>query len=313
MVDKSLEQLLKGVKIQFKNDNVSKYLQTQTIKAYVDGICLETTADVIQNTIAGRIEFYCPVYDANKTPTTLIQNSLDQINDIWHSIANTGKAVFKYSHKGDVKHPINLELNAFKNHLKLATFAKLDFKFMGRYFTAVFVKDINAYMGMRIRDVHVINALSVYFDELKQAESHCSDTIIDKHYNCFAGTKEHDFTCLDKHTDLMALRMASHPLIKPGRKTPPNTFVDPVDTEGDFLSRADNMSKLTLYEQNVQLFYLSKVWALYDTVDRLIEEGLGSSPGLQRVKTKLDNVMAEAQTLHASNQRKNFRKRRRRR
>ena len=68
------------MKIQFKNDDVSKYLQTQTIKAYVDGTCLETTADVVQNTVAARIEFYCPVYDTNKTPTTIIQHSLDQIN-----------------------------------------------------------------------------------------------------------------------------------------------------------------------------------------------------------------------------------------
>ena len=66
MVDKSSEQLLKGVKIQFNNDDVSKHLQTQTIKAYVNGTCHETTADVIQNTVAGRIEFYCPVYDTNK-------------------------------------------------------------------------------------------------------------------------------------------------------------------------------------------------------------------------------------------------------
>jgi hypothetical protein len=66
MVDKLLEQLLKRVKIQFKNDNVSKCLQAQTIKAYVDGTCLETTADVIQNTVAGRIEFYCSFYDTNK-------------------------------------------------------------------------------------------------------------------------------------------------------------------------------------------------------------------------------------------------------
>ena len=84
-------------------------------------------------------------------------------------------------------------------------------------------------------------------------------------------------------------------------------FVKPKDKISDatLFERCHDMTELTLQDQNAQIHYLSKVWGLYRTVQRLIEDGKGNSPKLKAMQQKLEQMMKKAQELH----RQKFKKR----
>ena len=169
------------------------------------------------------------------------------------------------------------------------------------------LKDITAFLKHGIPDTGVVMQLDFYLSQLQREESHVSKNVINT-YDCFKKTIYEPFTRLAKNTEMMPQRMSSHPLIPPSwTNKGPLEFVKPKDTISDatLFERCHDMRELTLQDQNAQIHYLSKVWGLHRTVQRLIEDGKGNSPKLKAMQQKLEQMMKKAQELH----RQKFKKR----
>lgn len=289
----STPSILSNVKVQFQNDDVAKYIQKERVKIFTKGSeHEEVPLRFIPHTLEGREEFYTPFYKKNKTPTLLIEKSFKQINDIWKSIVRTGKATFHYHGQS---HQLALNIREKKSHLRLCASKSIVFRHLGRYVTGVFLKNIQDYLQMSIWDGNVTTTINGMMTKLKINESHVSNEVINK-YNCFRKTTYDDYTRLDNHVDQMAKRMASHPQIKPSWESRPDTFVHPTVSKNDFLTRCHDMRQLSITEQNCQLFYLSKVWECYKIINNLLTIHRGHA-GLLREKSKLETVMASAQEI----------------
>ena len=256
------------------------------------------------------MELYSPFIDTtddNRTPTKLLQRTLEQVDFIWQSVAKTGRARFEYTdvHGKKMEESITLNLKEKKRHLRLAAYAGVNYKHLARYVTGIFLKDITGYLKQEIEDVTVDKQLDFYLQKLKREESHVSDYVLNA-YNCFKGTKYDQFTRLRKNMDMMAERMSSHPTIAPSRESKPFEFVEGTAVDDSTLiARSSDFRKLSLIEQNAQIHYLSKVWGLFDVVDRLIEDGQGDSPKLRKMQGRLNKLMKTAQARH----RQKFKKR----
>ena len=87
--------------------------------------------------------------------------------------------------------------------------------------------------------------------------------------------------------------MASHSLTKPSWDSLPDTFVTSSVSESDFLDRAHDMRLLSLVEQNVQLFYLSKIWELKQIIDQLLQQ-YPTHPSLTKIRNELNSTMDKA-------------------
>ena len=104
------------------------------------------------------MELYTPFIettDDNRTPTSLLQKTTVQANEMWHSVAKTGKAEFKYTNEYNGKvmsETIYLTIKEKKNHLRLATYAGLDYRHLARYVTGMHLKDITAFLKHGIPD-----------------------------------------------------------------------------------------------------------------------------------------------------------------
>jgi len=171
----------------------------------------------------------------------------------------------------------------------------LEFTFCGRHGSGNRILQVQNYYK-RCSDPEVDRALKSIVKQLIRAEAHISENVVKKNYEAFKEQVMSAFTSFDsanweqKFTD----RWSSHPDFRPSSTDFPYTFVEPDETAtGSLKTRCHDFRKLTIDEQNGQLFWLRnlrEVWAHRDEID-----GWCNSPSWTKFKKTMDASLKEAQ------------------
>ena len=233
----------------------------------------------------------CPV----KAPNTLklpnvkkannpgVDTSMKVLDNIWKTMVATGNIVLPKKLFGEMapipytgtitQHmqfaarpcvPKPVEPNA---EVPKAIACTLDYDYAGRYGSAIVKMLIRDYLAYRdnCSDKNALANINRDINDILVAENHISEKVIKRSYDPFKCQLK-DLASLFQYTDYVIERMSSHPASKPTWDKCYFSFVEYKLAHGEIENRFNNMTGLTILEQNAQLFWFKLVWELYRVI-----------------------------------------------
>ena len=270
------------------SNKIEKRLKSKVVEVLVDGKRLRAPLGVVKPAVHGHRELKVPNYGSeNNSNSGHIKKMLNALKGQLSS--SIGKL------EEGLVGPITgkpLHLSSLQLSLRLP----LLFKFFGRHGSAnLFLEEQAFYRGCS--DPAVGKALEDEVKDLIKREAHVSRRVVEKHYSAFKTPEMKAFTSFDgRYHDRLADRWASHPDIRPASDCFPWTFLEPpLQASGSLYDRCKDMRRMSLSEQNAQLFLmqtLAEVWETRVGIDEWCE-----STSWKKFAGKMDLLLAEAQGL----------------